>query len=229
MTTSSLADRFQDLLSPSLSGSASYGSLHDRRSGTSHDTYFSKHNKHKGSFKKAASSLYVAIQRLRYFCGFAEHSFAQETRSIELWASPEVVDMLWKMKMEWNGVPVANFERIHDPSHDDRQLYYRKPAMEVLRAWNELHSAGPVPYEVLEITDSSLTEVEVKTALRKLDVIFQGIEELIQAVRTDRTKMRGLSGQLEDATFALDDIAVIWKPEGQRQNAQRMDENRWYE
>lgn len=99
-----------------------------------------------------------------------------------------------------------------------------------MRAWEEFEASGPPPYEVLEITGSSLTPPEVDVAMSKLRVMLRGMEELLKLVAMDRAKIRVLVNQILDATRCLEEIGVVWRVDralgGERGRERERDKDR---
>lgn len=161
-------------------------------------------------FETAAWELFEALEQTRGNFEHCHNQFKEETRGVQFWAPPDVIDKLWAMKMDWNGVPA--FEAARDPNlkPKDEAVYYKKYARQLLRAWEGMKSCGPLPFDLLQNPGSKLGPVEVRTAMKKLEATFQGIEELMQLVRTDRNRAHALSDQLTDARRCLTDIEELW-------------------
>ena len=164
------------------------------------------------SFEKAASDLFEALNEAVGFCVRFEESFREETGKLQLWAPPLVVKALWTTRIDWNGVPATDFATDPKSKPIENADYYNKHVKGLLRAWEDINFCGPIPLDALEDTGSKLSPVEVKTSIKKLQVTFQGIVELLRMVHTDSNKMRALITQLRHARDALLDIEDLWDP-----------------
>ena len=166
---------------------------------------------HQISFEKAAAALYHALDYAAMYYGRFENDFRAETDSLRYWATPKATDLLWRTKIEWNGIPVSNLAQNPNVKPGENLDCYNKHVKNVMKAWEDMNSCGPAPLHVLKEPGSKLSAVEVKTNMRKLQVSFRGIVELMRMVRTERNRMRSLVNQLDDARVLLFDIDAVWK------------------
>ena len=164
------------------------------------------------SFEKAGTALFDALSQALRFCKEFDQEFVADTYRVEWWAPSKVVNALWAMKMEWNGIPAAELAKNPDLKPGDHTQTYKKVVVNLMQAWEDMMACDPISKDILHRVDSKLGLVEVKTSMNKLHVTFQGIEELVLIVRKDRLRMPALINQLRDARNVLLDLESAWDP-----------------
>lgn len=211
-----LSSRFEDLSDGPLSrqpGSApgpfGYGSPFaehsKRRTEYSHEAV---------SFDKAADALCQALEYATKHCkGIKEH-FEKEIvgSSISLWAPPKVVDALWAMKVDWDGVDLAAREKTTNQQPSPDIVTYRSVFERLLTAMEDMEVCGRPRFEYVEDAGSKLSPEVFRNTMNKLQVTLRGIGELMHSVRKDRSLMGPLVKDLVSATALLADIDKAWTP-----------------
>ena len=170
------------------------------------------------AFAQAAGILSYTLRKATLFCEDFEISFRRETQDLRYWSSRRTVDMLWRAKADWDGIPYDDSEDGLVRNDDGRVEHYNKHIALVRQAWEDLKYAQPVPRS------------EIKNVMRELRATMQQIDELWEIVRADRSQMRSLIYRLKDCMTALNDIEDVWnRPEYERSDFDRSDDRPGYD
>lgn len=165
-------------------------------------------------FEQAADALCQALHfAIKHCKGIQEHFEGEvERSSISLWAAPKVVDALWAMNVDWNGVDLAALEKNPNQQPSSEVVTYKGVAKRLMCALDDMKSSGRPRLEYLDEAGSKLSPEVFRTTLNKLQVTMQGIEELMQSVAKDRSLMEPLIKDMMGATSLLADIEDLWRP-----------------
>lgn len=153
-------------------------------------------------FERAAATLNDAFDSTLRFCKDIEKQFENEMSSVGMWVGPKCIEELWSMKLDWDGVPASTTSRRRDTHNTSSTMTYNNTVQNLYRAYDDLHAShGEKSEEYPE---------RLKTALNKLFMTFQGIEELVESVRTHRERMSALHKELNSAQNLLHDARDMW-------------------
>lgn len=165
-------------------------------------------------FDEAADAMSQAIQFAIEHCKGIRKHFEDdvERSSISLWSPPKVIDALWAMNVEWNGVNAAQREPNPSQQPSPEVVTYQSIAKRLFRALEELKTSGRPRMEYFEDNGSKLSPAVVRSTLNKFYGSMQGIEVIVKSVRKDRKLMERLIKELESAAELLTDIEDLWRP-----------------
>jgi hypothetical protein len=187
--------------------------------GIPHHHYHAGAGKEAVPFDAAADALCQALQfAVRHCKGILEQFDAEIAKaSIAAWAPPKVVDALWAMRLEWDGVDLAEAEK--NPNLSSKRstgkqdtVTYTEIVKRVLGAREDFKTCARPQIEWLEEVESTLSPEVFKNTMKKLEVTMSGVEKLMQSVRKDRALMEPLVKDLMAATSLLEDIEDLWVP-----------------
>jgi len=172
-------------------------------------------------FEKAAGGLSHALRFPRKHCKGMLQGFDKEVlRSNNVsWTPPHVIDMLWTMKLEWNGVDIRELEKNPKARCSPDTVTYNDDVADLLNAMRDLKMCRRPRQDDLEATGFS-PEV-VKNTIKKLDVTLADVEESMQAVKEDRKLMQPLMKDKLAANDLLVEIEEIWSPSGKSREDER--------
>lgn len=184
--------------------------------------------------RAAAQNLAGALHHAVDYCEPFERSFASEMKAIERYASPKVIEVLWTQKMDWNGQYPKPPKGVKAPpppiietfAGTKSKLHKGLADMRVAIAAQSQRMGFPsssdagegfarrgekgVGKEVRERAD------ELKLVLRKLALSCQAIVEMLDAVRTTRSRMPALVKELISTENLLIDNQELWAAEPRR-------------
>lgn len=164
-------------------------------------------------FEVAADSLHQALQYAIKHCkGLRDHFEKVVDPSVSLWAPPKVIDSLWSMMLEWDGVDLAAREKTmnQQPFHD--MVTYRSVVRRLRDGLEDMRVCGRPRLEYLEEAEAKLSPEVFRNTMNKLQVTVRGVEELMQSVRKDRSLMEPLLKDLAAASQLLTDVEELWHP-----------------
>jgi hypothetical protein len=121
------------------------------------------------TLEKAMPILILRTNQALSFCNALETQFEKEIEPIRYWLSPSAKSKLWTWKLNWDG---------KDEGGKKSDRHYDHHVEEMNKAWGETLMAQ---------TDSN--SVELETTISTLRDEFKILAELLEAVKTDRTKM----------------------------------------
>ena len=163
-------------------------------------------------FDQAAKTLHQAlthgIQHLRQLRNSFEKQV--EKSGITMWAHPDVVDELWTMKLEWNGVNLAGAENNSNLQPLPEVVTYRSISKKALAALKDLEHCQRPKQDLVDALGKRLSFEVLRTTMRKLEVSRLGLEELFKAVTKDRTLMEAVLKEMQAAVSLLADLEELW-------------------
>lgn len=220
-----LPNRFEEIVGLPLSRSMSST---DIAYGSHYLNEFSHRDDHPSfvmPFERAATALNNTLDSAIKFCKEVGKQFENETLNVAVWADPKCIDSLWTMKLDWNGVPASEYARSWDIQPASTIVTYNMVVKSLHRAVDELRvSDGPSTPGLQQLDRSQQSPERVRTTLKKLLVTFEGIEELMDSVRTRRERMMDLQKELVSAQSMLRDIRDLWTPQRMAERKQRSSE-----
>ncbi|KAK5131156.1 hypothetical protein LTR08_001242 [Meristemomyces frigidus] len=166
-------------------------------------------------FDQAADALCQAVHFAVKHCKSIRDAFEKEIErsTISLWAPRAAVDALWSMKLEWNGIDLALLAQNANQQASPDVVTYKAIAARLFSALEDVNAAGQPRADCFEESSPSKLRPEVfRVTVKKLLVGMQGVEELMQAVRMDRTLMAPLVKDLKAVAVLLGDIEELWRP-----------------
>lgn len=165
-------------------------------------------------FAKAASGLSHALHFARKNCkGILERFNKEVLRStIASWTPPHIIDMLWTVRLEWNGVDLCELENNPKTQRSPDSCTYNDAIADLFSAIRDFRMCQRPRQEDLEATEFGL-EV-IKNTTKKLDVTLAVVEGLMQAVKKDWKLMQPLMKEMLAASDLLTEMKEIWSPSG---------------
>jgi len=162
-------------------------------------------------FDKSAAALWDALHFASKHCRSIRDHFERdvERSSIAAWASPKVVDALWRMNLEWNGVDPRDPKQ---KSSSPETVTYRNVVGKLLSALEDMKKSKRPPTEHLEAGGSKLSPQLLSMTLKKLHVTAQSIQELMYSTMKNRQLMESMIRNLTVAVSLLGDIEGLWRP-----------------
>ena len=168
-------------------------------------------------FDRAAMALNYSLDAAVKFCKDVEKQFDNETSGIAVWADPQSVEDLWSMKLAWNGVPISEHPQNRDIMPASTVITYNMMVKDLYDAMEELRMAAvPNLAGVRDLDCAQQSPERIRTTLRKLNVTFDGIDELIESVRTHRERISALQKELSSAQNLLRGIRDLWMQQPRR-------------
>lgn len=174
-------------------------------------------------FERAAATLNDAIDTTMRFCKQIEGQFNNDMSSISAWADQKDIDALWVKRLDWDGSPTGGNQGGQQGGEQQREsggswstttkMSYNVVMANLYRAIDELKMSDAV--RELRVDEGELSAQgqgpeRVRTALNKLFVTFLGIKDLVETVRTRRSRMSALDKELNAAKNILHDTRDLW-------------------
>lgn len=197
-----LPSQLDGMLDPFARGSVPYGEI--AYPGRRLDPFeeYGRQPRAATAFERAAATLNDAFDSTLRFCKDIEKQFENEMSSVGMWVGPKCVEELWGMKLDWDGVPASTPSRRRDTRNISSTMTYNTTVRNLYRAFDDFQASHG--------DNSNHYSERLKTALNKLFMTFQGIEELVESVRTHRERMPALHKELNSAQNLLHDSRDMW-------------------
>lgn len=167
------------------------------------------------SFPKAMRALHHALHAALSHAVRLDETFKNEMRYVP-YADERTRAHLWKLKVEFNG---WNAEADPTPEMSNQFEPFAKYASRLLDAIEDIHNAEhPSSHDWPELRQrggggyDDLVEMEdVRLAMKKLDVSFGAMMELLDGVKAERQRCVVLIRELRSAVEILETIRVVWE------------------
>ncbi|KAK8206606.1 hypothetical protein M8818_004440 [Zalaria obscura] len=180
----------------------------------------------------AAQNLYNALFQGCNFCIDFDRDFHDETFGIKHYVSQELMDAIWKQRLEFQGEhPSASVPGVHGRGRHAPTTFSGFSGMKSIlhKALMDMsatllaggHNTGRPGYPGYErqpeggARESKTNPEDLKRALEKLKLYCKGIVEMLDAVKTDRTRMKALIEEIESTKELLSKNRHLW-PEPRR-------------
>jgi len=163
-------------------------------------------------FDKATEALVGASNEAIKVCSRLVEKFDDETKQVRLWVEPSVVDALWRMRLEWDGMLASPPPEEGKSRQTPEYTTFQGVVREYCDALRNLRYSHPPDMGRFATAESQLSPQVLRTTQKKLRVTLQGIEELLDDVVGQRSLMPPLVKELKAAHGLLLDIDYLWRP-----------------
>ncbi|KAF2773716.1 hypothetical protein EJ03DRAFT_347684 [Teratosphaeria nubilosa] len=181
-------------------------------------------------FDQAADALCQALHFAIKHCQNLRESFNQEVvkSTITSWAPPKVVDALWIMKLDWDGIDSSEAERAPNAQRTPETVTFKDVVTNLFKAREALKTCARPRVEYFGEADSKPSPEVFRNTMKKLECIMSGVEEMMKSVRFDRSLMEHLVKDMTAATALLGEVEDLWLP-ARKQRAAEKARTKWEE
>ncbi|CAK4025919.1 Hypothetical predicted protein [Lecanosticta acicola] len=196
-------------------------------------------------FEQAAANMHTVLQLACKEFPKIEKAFHEHTRALTVWLPPPLVDQLWTIYLDWNGIPLQQ-QRVPAPTAKPRDTAtpmnpsgtFNDAAKRFSKALEGLKTSTPpamlgrrtgsarsaIPVFAAHAADGEAAAAAVDweilpTSLRKLQVSLDAIELLMGVVRERRDRMAPMVREMGSAVVLLEGMREAWDRKGETRPA----------
>lgn len=182
-------------------------------------------------FEHAAANMHAALQNACRECPKIETSFNEQVQRLTLWLPSQLVDSLWTIFLDWDGIPLQQQQagrasaKPHGvpsgpsicPSFNDIAKRFTK-ALEALKmsAPPRCFTSGGSGGAAASFGTADVNFEVLRTTMRKLQISLEAIETLMGSVRSHRNRMAPMVKEMSSAVSLLDGVRDVWDTKGKR-------------
>lgn len=167
-------------------------------------------------FETAAATLAEALETFRKYFDCTLREFRDETFGIAFYASPRVLDALWELKLDWNGVPGAEAA---STKRKPGVVTFAEQKEKLLRALEGMRGCTP-PGRDGRVEKS---DEEVAAVGRRLQASMESLGEFLEAVGRHRDRVPAFSKELELAGKLMGEVTEFGRRKEKQEKGGRIE------
>ena len=176
-------------------------------------------------FEQAAANIHAALQHACRECPKIEMSFNEQVQRLTTWLPSQLVDSLWTIFLDWNGIPLQQQQEGRPgvkphatssapsmyPSFNDIAKRFTK-ALDALKmsAPPRCFTSGESDSTAASFGTADVNFEILRTTMRKLQISLEAIEALMGSVRSHRDRMAPMVKEMNSAVSLLDGVRDVW-------------------
>lgn len=166
-------------------------------------------------FPQAARAMHTALVCADQECRNIAASFASEIRDVLIWLPPPYVNSLWTIRLSWNGCLQQDAVTTDDTARTEppNPITYSAISQRFNVALIAIRTCSP-PDRRRPSGDGrrmSLGWGVLGSTMRKLQISFEAIEELLVLVKAQRDKLPLLLHEIASARHLLESVREVWE------------------
>ncbi|KAK4498065.1 hypothetical protein PRZ48_010721 [Zasmidium cellare] len=166
---------------------------------------------HRVTFEQAVADMVDALEYAKKGLQSLETTFNRDIAPLKVWLSTQHVDSLWILYTAWNGVSQNPPTSKADGSKNPTTTTYPEIMHRISKALVGLRqSSTPDCFSDLN-ANSGLSWHVLRTTMRKLEISFEAIEELVGLVRVQRERLAALRHEVGAAGELLGGLRGVVK------------------